>query len=423
MKKGLNLLVVLLVFLIFSCSSSKSGNDSDMRPDEDIDTQDSETQDDDSDSQDSEIVDDSDETSDADEDQDYDMFDEDWQRDIDIPEMSDDPYYEAYGDADFNVAYYYYGDKPTPSQDPENVKALWSKRCKNDSCTDYEIFDGEKIPDYTVKYDGFVNNETEAVLTKKPILRCNAIVGSKPGDYTINVSGAEAANYNITHKNGKLTILALKFIAGGETSKDEDDPATYQITSTGSNEGSIPTVAIIDDKDAGGKFEIPESVIYHDKTFTVTEIAEGAFENNKNLTDVIIPSSISGIGDKAFKGCTNLESITVYITTPINLSVAEARGTTRSDGSSIFEGVNKETCVLYVPDGSVELYKAAPVWKDFKHIVAMSITGIKVVTMSEGDECFDIYNLQGQKVKSKATDLKGLPRGIYIINGKKVAVK
>ena len=136
MKRFLNLSVVLLVFLLFSCSSSKSQNDSDMISDSDEDTQDSETQDDDSGSQDFEIIDDSDETPDADADQDRDMFDEEWQRDIDIPEMSDDPYFEAYGDADFNVAYYYYGDDPTPSQDPENVKALWSKRCKNDSCTE-----------------------------------------------------------------------------------------------------------------------------------------------------------------------------------------------------------------------------------------------------------------------------------------------
>ena len=287
----------------------------------------------------------------------------------------------------------------------------------------YEIFEGDAIPKFTVSYDGFKNNETEAVLTTKPTVSCKATTDSKSGEYTINVSGAKADNYNITHKNGKLVIMAMKFESGGDTSKEEDDKATYQITSKESKGGATPTVAITDDKEVSGKFEIPESVIYYDKTFTVTEIAEGAFENNKNLTDVIIPSSISGIGDKAFKGCTNLESITVYITTPINLSVAEARGTTRSDGSSIFEGVNKETCVLYVPDGSVELYKAAPVWKEFKHIVPLSTTDIKVVTMTEGDECFDIYNLQGQKVKSKATDLKGLPRGIYIINGKKIAVK
>lgn len=35
----------------------------------------------------------------------------------------------------------------------------------------------------------------------------------------------------------------------------------------------------------------------------------------------------------------------------------------------------------------------------------------------------DIYNLQGQKVRSKATTLNGLSKGTYIINGKKVIVK
>jgi len=288
------------------------------------------------------------------------------------------------------------------------------------SADNYEIFEGETIPEFTVKYDGFVNKETEAVLTKKPILRCSAIVGSKPGDYAINVSGAEAANYKITHKNGKLTILVLKFVAGGDTSKDEDDPATYQITSTGSDGSTTPTVTIIDDKDVGGAFAIPETVTYHSKTFTVTEIGANAFENNTNLSAVTIPSSITTIGDKAFKGCSNLKSITVYITTPISLAVAGTRG---SDGASVFEGVDKTTCVLYVPDGSVDLYKAAPVWCEFKHIVPIStLTGINGVNVTEG-EPFDIYNLQGRKVKSKAYDLKGLPRGIYIINGKKVAVK
>lgn len=131
MQKFLEFLMILSVFFLFSCSSSKTENDSDTIPDSDTDTQDSETVNDDSDTQEAEIVDDSDETPDADSDTDE---DEDWQRDIDIPEMSDDPYFEAYGDADFNVAYYYYGDKPTPAQDPENVKALWSKMCGATMC-------------------------------------------------------------------------------------------------------------------------------------------------------------------------------------------------------------------------------------------------------------------------------------------------
>ena len=320
----------------------------------------------------------------------------------------------------YTVYYRVKGDANHKDVNTSQFSVTIAKAALTISVGNYEMFEGGTMPTFTINYDGLKNGETDAVFTAKPTVSCKATATSKAGDYTITVSGAKADNYNITHVNGKLAILAKVFVSGGDTSKDEDDPATYQITS--SEGDSTPTVSITDDKDVSGKFAIPETVGYHNKNYTVTEIAEGAFENNKNLTDVIIPSSITSIKDNAFKGCSNLESITVYIATPINLSVAEARGTTRSDGSSVFEGVDKATCVLYVPDASVELYKAAPVWKEFMHIVPMSTTGIKGVTMTD-DECFDIYNLQGQKVKSKATNLNGLPRGIYIINGKKYAVK
>ena len=61
---------VLGLLFFISCSSSKSQNDTDILPDGDADTQDSETQDDDSDSQSSEIVDDLDEVPDQDSDSD-----------------------------------------------------------------------------------------------------------------------------------------------------------------------------------------------------------------------------------------------------------------------------------------------------------------------------------------------------------------
>ena len=49
-------------------------------------------------------------------------------------------------------------------------------------------------------------------------------------------------------------------------------------------------------------------------------------------------------------------------------------------------------------------------------------TGINSVDV-EAAEAFDVYTLSGVKVRSNVTDLGGLQRGIYIINGKKVLVK
>lgn len=325
----------------------------------------------------------------------------------------------------YTVYYRVKGDANHKDANGGSVNVAIAKAPLTITAENQEIFEGEDIPEFSISYDGFMNNETQTVLTNNPTVSCRANATSKAGEYTITVGGAKADNYNITHKNGKLVILALKFVSGGDTTKDEDDAATYQITSIGNDKGATPTVSITDDKEVGGAFAIPETVTYHNKTFTVTEISESAFENNKYLTEVTIPSSLTNIGDKAFKGCSNLKSITVYITTPISLAVAGTRGgTTRAVSTSVFDGVDKTTCILYVPEASVNLYKTAPVWKEFQHILPLSSnpTGISGVIKTE-DEPFDIYNLQGQKVKSKATSLDGLTRGIYIINGKKIVVK
>ena len=47
-------------------------------------------------------------------------------------------------------------------------------------------------------------------------------------------------------------------------------------------------------------------------------------------------------------------------------------------------------------------------------------TAIDGIVESFDTKPYDIYNLNGQKVKTNATSLDGLPRGLYIVNGKKV---
>ena len=49
--------------------------------------------------------------------------------------------------------------------------------------------------------------------------------------------------------------------------------------------------------------------------------------------------------------------------------------------------------------------------------------GINDIAASASDEPFDVYTLSGVKVRENATNLNGLQRGIYIVNGKKVTVK
>jgi hypothetical protein len=89
---------------------------------------------------------------------------------------------------------------------------------------------------------------------------------------------------------------------------------------------------------------------------SVTSIAKYAFCCN-GLTSITIPKGVTSIGERAFKEKWN--EIHAQMTTPSTI-----------DGTA-FEGVDKSTCILYVPEGSVDAYKAADVWKDFENIVAV----------------------------------------------------
>ena len=71
---------------------------------------------------------------------------------------------------------------------------------------DYTKKQGEAMPTFTPIFSGFKNYETKSVLTRQPTISCEATVNSVPGEYAVNISGAEAQNYEITHINGKLTV-------------------------------------------------------------------------------------------------------------------------------------------------------------------------------------------------------------------------
>ena len=124
MRKFTLIFIVFCLFFFISCSSSNSSNDSDILPDSDINTQDSETVDADSDTQNSEIVDDSDETSNADHDADSDSEKSDSAECKTPLSEAPFPYYDANGKITFcrpNC------DTPT-ADDPICIANLWDEQ-------------------------------------------------------------------------------------------------------------------------------------------------------------------------------------------------------------------------------------------------------------------------------------------------------
>ena len=66
---------------------------------------------------------------------------------------------------------------------------------------------GDDAPTYTESYDGFVNNETKAVLGGTLALTCSYVKNqSGAGTYDITPSGLTSSNYDITFTKGTLTV-------------------------------------------------------------------------------------------------------------------------------------------------------------------------------------------------------------------------
>jgi hypothetical protein len=85
----------------------------------------------------------------------------------------------------------------------------------------------------------------------------------------------------------------------------------------------------------------------------ITSIRDYALINCSSIKSVYIPNGVTSIGICAFIGCSSLTAIYCNNTVPPSCSYSFS---------------NKEKCVVWVPKGSINAYKEANEWKDFKNI-------------------------------------------------------
>ena len=128
---------------------------------------------------------------------------------------------------------------------------------------------------------------------------------------------------------------------------------------------------------------------------SLISIDEDAFSDCTSLTSVTIPNSVTSIGNYAFEDCTGLTSVTNLALKPQSIE------------KDVFSDVDLGACVLYVPEESLDAYKAADGWKEFGEILPIETSAIEGISANV-DAAAEYYNLQGVRVVGEPTP------GIYI---------
>ena len=260
-------------------------------------------------------------------------------------------------------------------------------------------------------YEGFVNGDNESVLTVKPFPVIPDSLSST-GVYELRITGAQAANYEISYGTAKLTIdKSVLFLAVKSVSREygEENPVfEYAVVdATGKDMSSVltgePTYTCEATAKSGvGKYEIVVSGTGNDN-YSVTCV-------NGFLT--ITPATLTVTAD-------NVE---------YEQGSGELKFTYTIEG---FKNGEDESVLTKKPEVSCSATDQSPAGRyvirasgaEAANYVFVYVNGTLNLTTGvigiETDEIYPVYDLLGRKVGSTADELAP---GIYLINGRKFIV-
>lgn len=291
---------------------------------------------------------------------------------------------------------------------------------------------GDVNPSFTYHIDGFVGNDTESVLTTRPVVSTDANASSGVGNYDLKTSGAAAQDYNFQYVPGTLTVTPRDLSEATVTFDQERYPYTGDIIvptctvvngQTPLENGKDYNIICHDNKQVGtakatiagiqnytGQIDTT-FVIYQEQLLTViingdsispTDGDGGTQLFSSSYGNVLVQRAIT-IADNA---------VMVYITPSTNYAVSQDHITMNIDYKVLEEGKNP-TLLFYRPvSGEATL---TVVFTD------SSTSGISSMLATSGE--LHVFDARGLLVTTAtvgnsadiAACMAKLPAGLYIL--------
>lgn len=137
------------------------------------------------------------------------------------------------------------------------------------------------------------------------------------------------------------------------------------------------------------KIVIPQTVAYKNKSLTVTSVGDNAFKGYKNLQSVSFPKTVLSIGNSAFEK----DSLLTGVVLPDSLLRIESNAFAKCKSlraiyvyaekvpilpynSCAFEGCDSKKCKVYVPIGTYDAYSRSQ-FGYFENIVEFDATSFR----------------------------------------------
>lgn len=274
------------------------------------------------------------------------------------------------------------------------------------------VKDSNDFPSFSMTFSGFRNGDTEANIEQWPNIYCSANRNSPVGQYPITLSGGYDNNYSLTLKNGTLTITDASYITVTVVSCEReygDANPNFTYTVDGGELHGTPNItcsATLDSPVGSYPIAISMGSITNSRVNLV----------NGTLTVTKAPLMVKAEDATRRQGEQNPEFVITYdgwkVSDSESVLISKPTATTTATANS---PVGEYPIV--VGGGEAQNYK---LYYEYGTLTVIESTGINEVLLNEP---VDVYDLQGRKIRYRATSLNDLPKGVYIIKGKIVVMK